>query len=349
MMAHFLFADDSIIFDGQSLERGPLGGAESAFISMAEALAKRGHKVSVRNNCLGSVDHNGVSWRPLGSVWPEDADVYVANRSPWLLNKMPQIRKRVFWIHNPANYLLKWRYLWRLAKYRPSIVFSGRHHANTYPNFAPPWFKNHSRVIIPYAVSPLFLGAEDLSSAPPPKVIFTSNPLRSLDWLLRIWKNDIRPLVPNAELHIFSGAATYRAQGTKLGDAMESVLSQARAMEKDGVILRNPVAKPQLRQEWITARAVLYRGDVGETYCLALAEAQAMGVPAVVQPIGCVAERVVDGQTGYVANTDQEFAKRAIEILTNDHLWLQLHHRSLRLQRSWSWDQAAQEFEKFSH
>ncbi|TAH35608.1 MAG: glycosyltransferase family 1 protein [Alphaproteobacteria bacterium] len=344
-MAHFLFADESIVFDGQSIERGPLGGAESAFISMCEALAKRGHKISVRNKCLAPLDHNGVSWRPLGAPWPQDADVYVANRGWQLIDLMPDIKRRIFWIHNPANYLLKFRYFHRIARYRPSIVFSGQHHADTYPPFAPPWLKPNSRIIIPYGISKDFLGATERINAPSPKVIFTSNPLRSLDWLLQIWQNYIHPALPQAELHIFSGASTYKAQGTKLGDKMEAVLNAARAMQNKGVILRDPIAKPQLREELYSSRALLYRGDVGETFCLAVGEAQAMGVPAIVQPVGCVAERVVDGQTGYVAHSDEEFAGRAIRILQDDTHWMELHRNAIRLQQAWTWDRAAAAFE----
>ena len=31
---------------------------------------------------------------------------------------------------------------------------------------------------------------------------------------------------------------------------------------------------------------MLYKGDPGETFCLSIAEAQALGIPCVVQPIG---------------------------------------------------------------
>ena len=47
-MAHIVFADDGIVFDGTTPEKGPLGGAESALICLAETLAARGHRVSVK-------------------------------------------------------------------------------------------------------------------------------------------------------------------------------------------------------------------------------------------------------------------------------------------------------------
>jgi glycosyltransferase involved in cell wall biosynthesis len=90
---------------------------------------------------------------------------------------------------------------------------------------------------------------------------------------------------------------------------------------------------------------MLYRGDLGETFCLALAEAQAMGVPAVVQPLGSVVERVVDGTTGTIAPTDREFAEAAVALLRDDDLWCRYHRDALASQRGLSWDEVAAKFE----
>jgi len=90
---------------------------------------------------------------------------------------------------------------------------------------------------------------------------------------------------------------------------------------------------------------MLYRGDPGETFCLALAEAQAMGVPAVVQPLGAAGERVIDGITGRVAEDDDAFAAAAVEALRDDALWRQWHFAALAHQRGWSWDTIAGRFE----
>ena len=90
---------------------------------------------------------------------------------------------------------------------------------------------------------------------------------------------------------------------------------------------------------------MLYRGDVNETFCLALGEAQAMGVPAVVQDLGSVIERVVDEETGFIRPTDRGFADAAVELLSNDALWEKQHVAALKLQRSWRWKDAARAFE----
>ena len=66
-MASVVMADDGIAFDGAMAESAPLGGAETAFVALAEALAGRGHRVEVRNRCAAALTHNGVRWAPLSA------------------------------------------------------------------------------------------------------------------------------------------------------------------------------------------------------------------------------------------------------------------------------------------
>ena len=340
-MAHIVMTDDGIVFDGQSLESGPLGGAETSFIEMANQLAARGHRVQAFTQCAAPLVHRGVEWQPLASGVPEQADLYIANRSHKLLRLVPKAHSRIFWIHNPAGYLLKWRYQWKLAVTRPVIVFSGASHAGTYPQ----WAMAGGRKIVPYGVTDSFCHAVR-REPPAPKAVFTSNPLRSLDWILDLWQAEIYPKVPLAQLHIFAGSATYGSVGQSKADKMGPILARAASLADAGVILRGPVPKAQLVQELADARVLLYRGDMGETFCSAVAEAQSMGVPTVVQNIACMSERVRHGQTGFVVQDQAEFAKSAIDLLIDDGLWTAQHQAALDLQRSWGWDQAAAEFER---
>lgn len=343
-MARIVMADDGITFDGRTLEERPLGGAETSFIEMANALAARGHEVLVCNQCTAEIVHKGVTWRPITRGVPEDADLYIPNRGDKLLRLCRRARRVIFWIHNPAGYLLKWRYQWKLAWRRPVIVFSGASHAGTYPA----WAFAGGRAIVPYGLTDIFRHAAERQTAPPPKAVFTSNPLRSLDWLLEVWETRIHPAVPGAELHVFAGSATYGAAGAAKAGRMAAVLERAAALAGRGVVLRGPVPKAHLVTELASARALLYRGDIGETFCSAVAEAQAMGVPAVLEDIACMHERVVEGRTGWAVKGGGAFAEKAIRLLTDDALWLAMHRECLALQNRWGWDQAAAEFERIA-
>ncbi len=346
MCAHIVMADDGITFDGRVKDQRPLGGAETAFAELAEAFAARGHRVQAFSRCEAPLSWKGVAWTPLepdrpDRGLPKQADLYIANRANQLIRLCPKAGRAVFWIHNPAGYLKKPRYQWPLFLRRPAIVFSGAYHLSTYPA----WGFDGGRHVVPLGLPALFQGATERSVAPPPRAIFTSNPLRSLDWLLSVWGERIAPKVPGAELHVFAGAATYGAVGAAKSERMAPSLERAAAMAGQGVVLRGPVPRTELAAEMRQARAFLYRGDPGETFCYAAAEPQAMGLPGVVEDIACMKERVIDGQTGFVVRGEAAFAEAAIRVLTDDALWQRQHRACLAMQGGWGWDQAAAAFE----
>ncbi len=340
-MAVVVMTDDGIAFDGTTPDRAPLGGAEAAFLTVAEALAARGHRVMVRNRCAAPLTHNGVDWAPLDRGLPNACDLYIANRGHRLIGLIPNARRRLFWLHNPGTYLRKWRYVRELWRHRPIIVTTGRYHASTVPR----WMPSGGRVSIPYAMPDEFRHATAHTEAPPPRAIFSSNPLRGLDWLLDLWEQRIHPALPQAELHLYCGPGVYGAVGDRKGEAMRAVLAHADELAAKGVRRFAPLPRGALIEALAQSRVMLYRGDLGETFCLAVAEAQALGVPAVVQALGSLPERVQDGVTGFVANDDASFARHAIALLSDDALWRNQHEAALRLQRGLSSEEVAQHFE----
>jgi glycosyltransferase involved in cell wall biosynthesis len=339
-MASVVMADDGIAFDGAMTETAPLGGAETAFVALAEALAARGHQIEVRNRCVSPVLHKGVRWAPLSSVLPHTCDLYIGNRSHRVIGLVRGAQRRLFWLHNPAGYLTKPRHIWRLAWYRPTLVATSAYHAATIPR----WLPCGGREIIPYGVLERFRTAL-AREPPPPRAIFTSNPTRGLDWLLDLWAARIEPAAPGAELHIYGGSAVYGLADTQRARRIEEALAHADLFAGSGVRRFAPIGREALATVLHGARVMLYRGDLGETFCLALAEAQAMGVPAVVKPLGATAERIVDGVTGTVAQNDDAFVSSAIALLRDDQLWRRQHLAALERQRGLSWNDVAARFE----
>jgi len=338
-----VLADAGVAFDGLSPRERPLGGAESAFVALAEALAAEGAEVHAFAKDARRITYNGVAWKPLSGVppkgdWPKQADLLIANRSPRLITAPIAAKTRVFWLHNPAHFLSKWRYLWPILTRRPTLVFAGPSHAATAPGWLP-----GKRVQIPLGVEAPFLATPRAPGVPPPRAIFTSNPTRGLSPLLLLWRDAIRPAVPDAELHIFAGPTVYAETGKKAA-AMRAALADAEALRAHGVIVREPTPKAALAQELAAARALLYLGDPGETFCLAVAEAQAMGVPAVVRPVGAVGERVVRGETGFVEMDHGAFAAAAIRVLREDALWTSLSAAAMAGRDARAWSHAAKAF-----
>ena len=113
-----------------------------------------------------------------------------------------------------------------------------------------------ARAVIPYGIQELFRTARPAERPPGSRAIFTSNPLRALDWLLSVWTERIVPEVAGAELHIFSGAETYGGVGDAKATAMNAVLDRARTLGNRGVVVRAPVPKADLVAELARDRRV---------------------------------------------------------------------------------------------
>ena len=95
---------------------------------------------------------------------------------------------------------------------------------------------------------------------------------------------------------------------------MNKILQNALGMHYKGVFLHEQVSKRELANVLLKTRALLYRGDPGETFCFSVGEAQAVGVPAVVKDIGCVSERIIDNETGFLAHNDDAFVEKTIKL-----------------------------------
>ncbi len=339
-MASVVMADDGIAFDGLSAEAGPLGGAETAFVALAEALAARGHRVEAYSRCTGASRHKDVAWAPVGSSVPDTCDLYIGNRGHRLVGLVPRPRRRVLWLHNPARYLRKPRIAWRIAWYRPLIVTTGAYHASTIPY----WLWDGGRKIIPYGVLDRFRHAEP-REPPPPRAVFTSYPLRGLDWLIDLWVARIKPAVPAAELHIYAGTSVYGG-ATKHAREMEAVLRRAAAAAGSGVHCHKPVGREQL-VDVLRRRAgdALSRRPGRDILPRARRGAGARGArnrdPA---GVGRGTRRGRDERPGR-RERDDAFVAAAIAVLRDDTVWRSWHLGALHSQRGLSWDEVAARYE----
>lgn len=312
-----VLANEGPRIEAEAIGVRPLGGVETAVALLAQAFAGRGHELSL---------HFEGETAPL----PNRADLVIAARVPRLFAELPKGR-RVLWLHNPARYLRKPRHALPLLRARPVLVTLGPHHASTLP-----WWLPGRHAQIPLAVAPPFDAPAPERAPPAPIAIFTSNPMRGLDELASLW-----PRIGVGELHAYSGAATYGGDA-RLAERAAPVLSRAAAQ---GAQVLAPLPRAALRDRLMAARCMLYPGDEGETFCLALAEAQAVGLPCVVMDRGAVAERIVDGVTGIVARSPEQFVEAARRLLTDDTAWLAMHRAALDRGPGPSWPDIAARFE----
>jgi glycosyltransferase involved in cell wall biosynthesis len=331
------------LFDSD-LEEKSIAGTQTAFIELSRAFEQLGAIVNVYTDTLWFLDGDLRTWNQLSQVdGTVSYDLMIVNVSPYLFEKFKQIKakRKILWIHNEAKYLLYWHRLKFLLKYRPVVVFSGKYHKSTLPFFIP----TGGRRVISYGISEEVLNMTPCNPmVRNKKVYFTSNPLRSLRWLVDLWVTEIHPRVPNAELHIFSGWKTYGAWGVSVKNRMQIEIEYASQFSDNNIIIRDVLPKNELFTEMKKGRAMFYRGDRAETFCLAVAEAQAMGLPAVVCDLGSMKESVEHGVTGFVANTEVDFVEYATRILTDDQLHGAMSSAAMVRYTEMNWLKVANQF-----
>jgi glycosyltransferase involved in cell wall biosynthesis len=340
-MAEIIFADTTRRYDGRSLEREPLGGTESSVIHLARELALRQHNVSVYCNCEAPVDHGAVRWRPIAETAPSDCDLYVACQHPKLLGFVKSPRRRAIWVLWQPNHLKHYKQIWRMWWYRPIPVLMSLHQVRIYSPFLP---RRDPHILLPLALPEDVRGHEP-RQPPPPRAIFASNPQRNLRKLVEIWADLILPRVPGAVLDVYgihdlpSGSDAWDVwAGSVLPAGMPPHVTRS-------VRVHPTVARIELIAAMREARVMLYLGHKVEAFCLALAEAQAVGVPAVVAPVAAVPERVIDDVTGFHRADPRQFAEAAVAILSDDDLWRRQHKACLKSQQGISWREYAGRFE----
>ncbi|EKS31170.1 glycosyltransferase family 4 protein [Afipia felis] len=337
-MATIVFADKTLRYDGRDLESRPLGGTESSVIQCARELAKRGHQVTVYSNCDTPVMDRGVMWRPLDGERPDTCDLYIACHQPELLGFVRKPRRNALWVLWPVNQLKHYKKFWRLWLHRPVPILISLHQAKKYSPVLP---QHNPMFVLPHGLPEDIRGHAPLAAPPPPRAIFASHPTRNLRRVVEIWAKYILPRVPNAVLDVYGinalkdGDDAWKLwEGTTLPPGMPAEV-------KASVHVHTPQSRETLIAAMRSARVMLYPGHKAEAFCLAVAEAQALGLPAIVSNITVMPERVIDGLTGFVHDDDAKFGADAVRLLTDDALWRSQHEAALRYQQGIDWSEHA--------
>jgi glycosyltransferase involved in cell wall biosynthesis len=341
-MASIIIADLTGRYDGRALETRPLGATEANVILLARELAKLGHAVTVHTSGDEDFEHMGVRWRPLSATPAETCDVYVAVQQVSLLDYVPRPTSRAIWVLWGANQLRHYKKLARMWRYRPTPILMSQAQVADYWPVLP---RRGDITVIHLPLPADVRGLPPLTSPPPRRAIFASNPQRNLKALVEIWAKRILPQVRDAVLDVYGVHQLKEGQDAWTewaGTLLPAGVSEA---VKRSVVVHASAPRPQLLEAMRTARVMLYLGHKCEAFCMSLAEAQALGTPAVIAPVAALPERVIDGVTGFHHADPEAFGRAAVRLMTDDALWRRQHEAALKLQQGITVDEYAQRFE----
>jgi glycosyltransferase involved in cell wall biosynthesis len=314
-----------------------MAGVESALMGLAPALARRGHEVHVFGRCkhpgrYGEMHfHDRRKLARFTRETPADVLVLIPDVLPLL---MPvRARARVVWTGNAyltgdCALTADWRWSQRTGRGgdRARLYEMGLLHPYVDKLFVGSQWQGElmsSGLGIPsHKFSVAYLGAPLEFYGKPPaarhrrRLIYTSEARRGLDSLLQLFPR-VRAAAPDAELHIFG----YEYQAAGPPEGMPGAV-------QPGVHWRGAVKKSELAAELQTAALMAYPSHFRETFCIAVAEAQAAGLPVVTSDLAALSERVVDGVDGFLIpgrpgqpQYDAAFVDAVLRLLRDDSQW----------------------------
>jgi glycosyltransferase involved in cell wall biosynthesis len=383
-MASIVLADTTRPYDGRSLAAEPLGATETSVIYLVRELAKRGHQVSVLTPCRLRIRHEGVSWIPLAEGAPPSCDLYIAAQHPELLGTVRHAKRRALWVLWQPNHLDHYRRILQMWRYQPvpvlisdfqTQIFSAfPPHLNPLGAHSPPPPPGTTRseilahpvaslrrlaklwaaaallaaperhIVIPLGIPDDVRGRVPLPCAPARRAIFASHPQRNLRKLVEIWASSILPRLPDATLDVYGVHDLGERDGWQTWEGRFLPAGMSAAV-KASVRIHRTATREALHDAMRAARVMLYPGHECEAFCMSLAEAQALGLPAVISPVAAVSERVIDGRTGFHRTDPASFAEAAVSLLSDDRLWETQHRACLELCQGVTWVEVAARFE----
>lgn len=249
-----------------------LGGSETMAVRMASRLAERGWRVRL----FGEVDPQavqGVEYLPHYLFDPVDPrDVLIGSRVPGLIERQPNARHRILWLHDADYPDLErlaplWDEVWTVGQWQADhLPLGGANVRVTRNGVALSRFPDGAR------------GFEERE----PWAVYASSPDRGLLTLLDLWPEvydqaAARGVEP--QLHIAYGfTPTYDAMQRMSPHLAETRREIEARLSMPGVVWRGSLGQEDLATLEQQARVWAYPTDFPEVSCITGMEAQAAGL-----------------------------------------------------------------------
>lgn len=310
----------------------PLGGSQSALCYLAEALAARGHEVTLLNATSTPGFYRGVECMNLAQEPKEffqnrcfDAVISLNSLLPahTIRPHLPEKTRLLLWTQHAAEEASMVALQHKLLHHAwDCFVFVSRWQRDRYlEKFQLPAPRTCVRrnAIAP-AFHYLFPDRATLARAKSkiPTLAYTSAPGRGLSVLLDVFPL-LREVFPQLRLKVYSSLKTYQEPEE------ESWLQELyqRCRETEHVELIGSLPQPELVKELAQAHLLAYSNTFPETSCIAAMEAMACGCDIITTQMGALPETTAGFARLVPPEPHTSYAQRYLSALTNALLlWL---------------------------
>ena len=303
MQITFYCPDRHIQYDGATADRTGVGGGITLRIRIADALAARGHRVSLICNCPRPDVHHNVAYLPLGRADRIECDVLLMHSSggavdlSGLLSIPVKAQTRISILSGSP--LASGTEQLNPDVFYACSNFVRREILRTSPLIPPEKFFVSYHGVNRWNWAGLFHPPRD-----PRKLIYSSHPSKGLDASLAVLRR-LRVKDPRFTFQYFGGNRLW-------GGAEEAPL------EEPGVFYGGLIGQRRLAAQYQRSGFLMQLQTRPEPFGITVMEAMAAGCLVVASPVGALAELIRNGENGFLIEGDPaqpEVLDRAAELM----------------------------------
>jgi glycosyltransferase involved in cell wall biosynthesis len=337
---------------GGMIEVQGVGGVETTYLELPDALVKRGHNVYVFCRCEKEHIYNGVYFIPYTDIEKYIAltpDAVITSRWYDPLYLFPNAKK-IIWAQDAHFSDPNHADAWQVAS---AVVCSSRWHRQYIAERLGQRLDAKKIHIIPLAIrKELF---QKSVQRDPLKMIYSSNPDRGLYILADTWE-EISKKVQGIRLTITYGWEGLRTWSTDSA-WLQKIEADKNRMEKwmkeaGNINLTGRLTKAHLAEEMLSSSLCLYPNNFWETFCLTALETQAAGTPMITTKIGALPTtltsvgNILIEHNPFSREYKETFIKATLDLVENSEKRTEFSKECVSyFEQQPNWDTVAQQWE----
>ena len=338
---HFVFLEKSINFTSSSLNLKAIDSFQRALIHFSKELVKRNHKVTIYNNTSINKTENGIEWTHFTEISERltNLDVLIVCNDINFLEVNIEAKLKLFWLNSnidPINYK---KIIINLIKNKFVILYNSDSLISNLPHN----FKYIPKIHFKIGVSNSFFENQNININNC-NALVTTHPLNGLDWLLDIWINLISLKIPWAEMHIYSHTLFKRSfiKNIKINNLKLKLFKY----KNNGILIKRPQSENEFIKTLANYRVHINPSNDVSSLPFSIIESQARGLPIVSRENNVIYDYVYHNETGFVTNDPDNFAKKTIDLLTDNNLFLRMNSNAKLNNKINNWKTVIDSFER---
>lgn len=334
-----IFLENSLNLTSSSINFKALDSIEKIIINFSLALSFKGYKVTIYNRANHENTNRDVVWKNISDLNNDEADILIIFQDIELLKYKVKAKIKFLFLHYKPTEELDNNLLVNLINKKFCILYSNNYLISKLPhnfNYVP---KIHFKL----GVDDIYRETKIFNSQYS-NVFVTTHPAKGLDWLLDLWLKYIHPKVPWAELHIYSKLLN---QSKTTNNIKIRNLKLTLELNKNcGIVVKQPLPQNKFVSELAKYKLHLCPSTDNDVQYLSILESQAIGIPVVARETGSLYECIYNSETGYIVKDKENFARKVIQVLSDNKLFFTLSNNSKLNNHVISWKDVVKNFER---